>query len=170
MNYDEPPGYGPEQLPPPDVADNRVIRDRVQLPAIFLIIVGVVNLLLGFAAIGVGFFYSAIPPDKAEQVLMQRDPAQVQAMKNMGMRMQDILNLYVYGGYTEGVFGLLTCVLTIVGGARMLVLKSYVLAVFASVVAAIPCISCSACCGLGEGIGIWALVVLLNNDVRAAFR
>ena len=52
----------------------------------------------------------------------------------------------------------------------MLSLRAYGLAVAASVITAIPCISCSACCGLGEGIGIWALVVLLNNDVRAAFR
>jgi hypothetical protein len=170
MSYYEPSGYTPE-LPPPDVGmDNRAIKDRVQLPAIFLIIVGVINLVLGVIAVGVGFAYSTIPPEQAEQILMQRDPEQVQTMKKMGLQMQDMLNLYVRGGYTGGVFGFLSCVLAVAGGARMLVLKSYGLAVAASVVTAIPCISCSACCGLGEGIGIWALVVLLNNDVRAAFR
>jgi hypothetical protein len=168
MSYEEAPGYDP--LPPPEVVENRAIKDRVQLPAIFLIVVGAANFVLGLIAIAVGVFYSMIPPDQVEQMMTQRDPAQVQALKQMGMQVQDILNLYVYGGYAEGVLGLLTSLLAIVGGARMLVLKSYGLAVFASVVTAIPCISCSACCGLGSGIGIWALVVLLNNDVRAAFR
>ena len=63
----------------------------------------------------------------------------------------------------------ITALLNIIGGIQMLRLRSYGLALFASILAAIPCISCSACCGLGEGIGIWALVVLLNPEVRAAF-
>jgi hypothetical protein len=60
--------------------------------------------------------------------------------------------------------------LVILGGVRMLSLKSYGLAFLASVTAAVPCVSLIACCGVGEIVGIWALVVLLQPDVRAAFR
>jgi hypothetical protein len=68
------------------------------------------------------------------------------------------------------VFSLLAAAITIFGGMRMLKLTSYGLAVFASVLAAIPCISPMGCCGIGEGAGIWSFVVLMNADVRSAFR
>jgi hypothetical protein len=31
-------------------------------------------------------------------------------------------------------------------------------------------LTCTGCCGLGQGIGIWALVVLLKPEVKALFR
>ena len=34
----------------------------------------------------------------------------------------------------------------------------------------VPCVSCAGCCGVGEVIGLWALIVLLSADVRSAFR
>ena len=58
----------------------------------------------------------------------------------------------------------------LVGGIRMLSLKNYGLAIVASILAAIPGFSCSGCCGFGAIIGIWALVVLINADVREAFQ
>jgi hypothetical protein len=64
----------------------------------------------------------------------------------------------------------IVALLVILGAARMLVLKSYGLSLFAAILTAIPCISPSACCLLGEGVGIWAVIVLLNPDVRSAFR
>ena len=78
------------------------------------------------------------------------------------------LSLFVCLGI--GGLGGLFSLLTILGAVRMMALKSYGLAVFVSVLAAVPCISCMACCGPGEGVGIWALVVLLNPEVRSAFR
>jgi hypothetical protein len=88
----------------------------------------------------------------------------------MGMTVRDILNAEMYGGFSLGALGLVTAVLAIIAGVRMLSLKSYGFSVFTSVLVAIPIISCSGCCGLGEGIGIWALVVLMNEEVKAAFR
>jgi hypothetical protein len=164
----DPYGYGIE--PPAVGAATEAVRDRVRPPAICLIIVGVLNLLLALLAGGVGGFYAAIPQNLVEQEVEKQNPAAVAEMKNKGLSIRDILNVYIYGGFGEGALGLVSGILAIVGGARMFVLKSYGLAVFASVVTAIPCISCSGCCGLGEGIGIWALVVLLNEEVKAAFR
>jgi hypothetical protein len=65
---------------------------------------------------------------------------------------------------------LIAAMITVFGGMRMLSLKSYGLAVFASACAAIPCVSPMGCCGIGEGIGIWSFVVLMNADVRSVFR
>jgi hypothetical protein len=103
-------------------------------------------------------------------MVKKQNPEALDTVKKAGWTMRDLLNFYVYGGFGGAVAGVLSGVLAIVAGVRMLALKSYGLAVFSSVVLAIPCVSCSACCGLGEGIGIWALVVLMNEEVRAAFR
>jgi hypothetical protein len=39
-----------------------------------------------------------------------------------------------------------------------------------AIAAALLCISPMGCCGIGEGAGIWSFVVLMNADVRSAFR
>jgi hypothetical protein len=46
-------------------------------------------------------------------------------------------------------------------------LESYGLAMAASIIAMIPCVS--PCCLLGLPIGIWALVVLMKPEVKSAF-
>jgi hypothetical protein len=69
-----------------------------------------------------------------------------------------------------GLLALFAAALTIFGAVRMLSLRSRGLAVFGALLACIPCLSVTACCGLGEGIGIWALIVLMAPDVKAAFR
>jgi hypothetical protein len=157
----------PLPLPGGDVA---AARARVQPAAICLIVVGVINLLLGLGSGVVGAVYANFPDEMAEDVMQKQNPQMVKEMQQRGWSIRTFLNVYVYGGYTGAVLGLLTAILAIVGGSRMLALKSYGLAMFASVLVAIPFISCSGCCGLGEGIGIWSVVVLMNEEVKAAFR
>jgi hypothetical protein len=149
--------------------DDAGMRSRVQGPGIGLIVVGVVNVILGLIAGSFGAFYAAVPKDELEKMMLKQNPQLQDQMKQMGWTLQDFINVYVYSGFTGGALGVVTGILAIVAGARMLALKSYGFAVFTSVLVALPCISCSGCCGLGEGIGIWALVVLLNEEVKAAF-
>jgi hypothetical protein len=52
----------------------------------------------------------------------------------------------------------------------MVSLKSYGLAMTGSILAAIPCLSAMGCCGIGEAVGIWSLIVLMSADVKSAFR
>lgn len=66
------------------------------------------------------------------------------------------------------VFGLLIDAVIIYGAVRMKNLSSYSWAVAAAVLALIPCLS-SPCCAVGVPFGLWALLVLLDKDVRAAF-
>ena len=67
-----------------------------------------------------------------------------------------------------GVFGLAMAILVFVGATKMKNLENYSLAMAAAIVAMIPCIS--PCCLLGLPFGIWALVVLNDSSVKAAFR
>jgi hypothetical protein len=67
-----------------------------------------------------------------------------------------------------GVFGLAISALVLIGATKMKKLENYSLAMAAAIVAVIPCIS--PCCLLGLPFGIWALVVLNDASVKAAFR
>ncbi len=57
---------------------------------------------------------------------------------------------------------------SVIGGACMLMLKNYSMARTAAIVAIIPCLS--PCIFLGMPFGIWAVVLLSRPDVRARFR
>jgi hypothetical protein len=78
------------------------------------------------------------------------------------------------GAMAQGTFGLvmqlvgLALTAAIIFGAwKMKTLADWNLAIVASILAIIPCTS--PCCCLTIGPGIWALVVLFNGEVRAAF-
>ena len=70
-------------------------------------------------------------------------------------------------GIGLGLLGLAMTVVVILGALKMKNGESYGFALAASIIAMVPCIS--PCCVLGLPVGIWALVVLLNADVKAAF-
>lgn len=65
------------------------------------------------------------------------------------------------------VIGFLAGVPTLLGGLQMYKLRHWPLAITGAITAMLPIGSCF-CVGLP--IGIWALVVLLNQDVRQAFK
>lgn len=80
-----------------------------------------------------------------------------------------------FAGLMSGVVGLIFSVIwllmgvvVIYGAIKMKALQSYGLAFAAAVLAALPCTS--PCCFIGLPIGIWAIVVLLNEDVKRSFR
>jgi hypothetical protein len=153
----------------PDPDTEAAARDRVQFPAVFLLLVGVLNLGAAAVPVVIGVAARVVPPEQVEGQLVRDRPGQWEAMRDRGFTIRGLLSLYFYGGL--GVGGLIgvTGLLTVLGAARMLVLRSYGLAVFAAIVAAVPFLSPSGCCLLGEMVGLWALVVLLDPDVRAAF-
>jgi hypothetical protein len=74
------------------------------------------------------------------------------------------------GGAMNFVWAIVALVigaLNILGGMKMRQLRSYGLAMTGAVTAMLPC---TCCCPAGLGAGIFALVVLMNADVKAAFR
>jgi hypothetical protein len=145
---------------------------RTNLPGIFLIVVGVINLL---GALGTGF-------TAVKNVTMTREefeagqkvteglggPFAAQA-KNMTYEDQKRQGATIYGIWC--VASLLGAVLPIIAGVRMRSLQSYGLCMAGAIVSVVPCLSVSSCpCFFGAAIGIWAIVVLANADVRNAFR
>ena len=63
---------------------------------------------------------------------------------------------------------LLPAAVVLVGAIKMKNLQNYGLAMTSAIIALIPCFS--PCCVLGLPFGIWALVVLSDNRVKAAFQ
>jgi len=63
--------------------------------------------------------------------------------------------------------GIIVGVVILLGAFKMMKLQSYNFAMTAAIIAMIPCIS--PCCLLGLPAGIWALVILMKPEVKAAF-
>jgi hypothetical protein len=70
------------------------------------------------------------------------------------------------GSFTN-VIVLITSALVIYGALQMRSLKSWGLALTASILALIPCLG--PCCCIGIPVGIWSLVVLNKPEVKGAF-
>lgn len=139
---------------------------RTSTPGIFLIIVGAFNVLWGGYVVTAGvlqFINPEIAIKNAEMLAELFPAAAAQKPKPEEVQRQSLLTVGI------GILVLVGCVLTILGGIRMRQLRTYGLAMTGSIVAAVPCLSCMGCCGVGEVIGIWAIVVLLNEEVKAAF-
>jgi hypothetical protein len=172
---DVPPGL-PDR--PADI-DASGVRKRAQVPAVLLIVVGVLNLLMALWPAYQGVQVSRITPEQLAQIEeqteknMKKDPEQSkqwEELKKQGYSVASFLRWGIVFFFSWAGVDALAAVLTILGGVRMWALKSYALAVFAAILAAIPFVSCSGCFLLGEAVGLWALIVLMNADVRAAFR
>ena len=155
--------------PPPGHATN--VRQRVQAPAIALMVVGIVNLLgVAWISFNVGSMTLISANRLQEQMLdMYKSFPEIQAELTKKPA-DELKNQIVLTGWGFVALGLLSSALTIGGGIRMLSLKSYSLGICGAIFAALPCVSGLACCGVGEIIAIWALVVLLNAQVREAFQ
>jgi hypothetical protein len=161
------------QVPLEPNAAHQAARDRITLPAIFLLIMGVLNLLPAAYLILNGVFVAAVSPEQFRDMMIKQNPQtkeQLEQLEKQGWSVTAIKSMAQNVCLVGGIVPSLCAVLIVIGGVRMLQLRNYGLVVFSSVLAAIPCLSSSACCGVGEIIGLWAVFVLLRPEVRAAFR
>jgi hypothetical protein len=133
------------------------IRARVSGPATGLLVTGilgivaqVVVLILNLAGIGAG----------AAQVQVNQPGAPFDASAMTAIQG----TAAIVGAIIGSVIG----IVIILGANKMKNLQSYGLAMASSILAMIPCVS--PCCLLGLPIGIWAVVVLSNAEVKQAFR
>ena len=167
MRDDAPYGLDDPQRPPDDSA----ARAKTVPPAIFLIIVSVLNLLFGIYLLVNAIFVKQGGGNAEAEMEKQWDDMEADqkaAMEKLGINSaHDFLTVSAnimlgWGGLTS-----LVSVLTLLGSIRMLGMHSYGLAMFGAVVTAIPCVT--PCCLIGQIAGIWAIIVLMNPDVRRAF-
>lgn len=70
-------------------------------------------------------------------------------------------------GLVMNVIGIVVGIVVILGALKMRRLESYGMAMTASIIVMIPCVS--PCCLIGIPFGIWSLVVLNDSDVKDAF-
>jgi len=124
------------------------VTDQVNGPAIGLIIVAVLGFLAQAVSLVLRLGTSALAASQSSQ------PEWVTMFSG---------TFAIIAGFV----GILTSVLILFGALKMKKLESYGLAMAASIIAMIPCLS--PCCLIGLPIGIWSVVVLSKPEVKSAF-
>jgi hypothetical protein len=167
-DYDRDDGYGREEDRGPPRSN------PTDAPGIFLMIVGILSLL------GAGFsIFRGVQVVNTPANELERQSAQeMEMMKSIFPQLadqpipsgEDTKRNAVGASFGIGGVGLIAALVIMFAGIRMRALQSYGLAVTGAVLAIIPCVTCAGCCGIGQGAGIWALVVLLKPEVKAMFR
>jgi len=140
-----------------NTASDKDIKTQVSPPSIGLLITGIIgalsslgtliSLIIGISFLSMPRFYSEIPDDF---------PVNIEEL--------------FQGSFAIGssFVGILVAGLIIFAALKMKDLEQWGLALTASILAIIPCLS--PCCIIGLPIGIWCLVVLTKPEVKNAFR
>ena len=150
----------PVSRPPPLVAASGPAPPKLAAPAIALVVVGVID---GVQAIyGLSRNLSGANEGNPPPPNVQENP-QLMEIYDAMQPYQGVINT------TGTALAVLCAVVIVLAGVQMLRRKMYPLCVTGSILAAIPCLSFLACCLIGEGVGIWALVVLMQSDVKQTF-
>jgi type IV secretory pathway protease TraF len=127
------------------------VKRRLQLPASGLIIVGALNAMSGVVLI-LGRLASLVNGPEREFTNDARRLGYLTAIIFIPL---------------VSLISIIVAPVIIYGGIQMLKARKYSLAMFAAILALIPV--SSICCIPGIPIGIWALVVLRDPEVRAIF-
>ncbi len=137
-------GHPPFTVPP---------SEQVSGPAIGLIVTAV----FGFVANGIAVLWSLVG-SQFQRLPPGMDPELNRIIQTMSGAV----------GIVSCVVGVILSCLVLYGALQMKRLSSYGWAMTACILAVVPCTS--PCCLLGLPIGIWALVVLLKPEVKAALQ
>ena len=146
------PNAGPGRDEPPAFVDHVAAAAAVKAPAISMIVLNAFNLLYSAAS------YLFIGPVRE----MMHQTAE------RDRNFESIAKMYD-GAWMEIVLGasVLLCVLGLVGAVRMLQVRNYAFVMITTILTMINLSSC--CCLINLGLGIWALIVLMRDEVQAAF-
>lgn len=143
-----PGGY----MPPPPMGGGNALA-KVQAPAIGLMVAAGISIVLALWSLLsslLGFGAATMP--------------------NFGQDNEQFAKMFTMMTGTVGlifnVLGLAACAFILWAALQMKALKGWQMSVAASIVAMIPCFTCYL---IGIPIGIWALVILMKPDVKAAF-
>lgn len=132
----------------------------VTAPAVALTIVGVIDAVQATYALGrnlLGMNEGRPPPPN-----IQENP-DLMEFYNAMQPYQGVINI------SFSLLAMLCGVLIVLAGVQMFRRRMYPLCITGAILAAIPCLSYLACCLVGEGVGIWALIILLRQEVKRSF-
>ena len=155
------------ETPPP--SSHERARQAIMIPAILLLVVGILGVLLSGYYLFTGLFLGQNPDLVRQQmkVSLEMQGKKVEELRPEERQMVEAISGWIGPGYTiAGLVGIPLSLLVVFGSIQMLRLRMRGLAVTASVVAMLPY---SCCCVLGLPIGIWSLMVLARPEVKAAF-
>ena len=130
---------------------------KVAVPAILLMISGGIGILHALFMVVMGLV--GPPPAQA--------PPEIQGNEQQMQMFNIMANLQGPVLIGLGALAIIVSGLVLFGGLKMKSLESYGLAMTGSILAMLPC---SLGCCLGLFIGIWSLVVLMDANVKSAFR
>jgi hypothetical protein len=138
------------------------LKAKIVAPAVGLLVVAILSVLFTFLNLFGNVFNrwflrmaenSNLPPEKLDPL-------------REGIARGDFGVIH----YLAALLNVCAALVIILGALRMMKQQSYGLAVTASILTLVPCIGTSiCCCVIGVPVGVWALIVLMQTDVRAAF-
>ena len=129
---------------------------RVEVPSIFLIVTGVLGIVLQLYSVVSSLTKgNELPPEVLSAI-----PADQQAL------VESVMGVAPVVGPLIALCLAALSALVLVGGLQMKSTGSYALAMTGAIAALVPC---SFACCLGLPVGIWCIVVLMNDEVKAAF-
>jgi hypothetical protein len=161
---DNPPGA-------PGPGADKALRDAVTIPAYLLMGTGalaalfwLLNLLSEVTGVGGGQMTELPPAFYSNPNLEPYRELFEQMLKTAQAQEGPSVSGILFSLLGVGLGGMM-----VLGGLQMAKFRMYGVAIAASIVATIPCFPCC-CCFLGVPVGIWSLVVLSRQEVKAAFR
>jgi len=136
-------------------------RDQISIPAIGLIVTGVVDIFMYV-------LYGGLQMYNISRVVGGGLPIGVDSANTNQPGFKEGVYFGIGGACCTSVLLVIVAVLVILGANKMRNLQSYGWAMTSAILGTIPCISC--CFPLGMAFGIWAIVLLIKPEVKAAFR
>lgn len=157
-----------DDLPPP--VDRDKAAATVKAPAICLLVVAIIGIVCQIGIIAVLLVF----PGMMRQFLataqqQQQQPKDRQKIEEAKEKMDELeQQLKSPVNYIGPVLGILSSMFLLFASIKMMRLESWPLALAGAIVAMPPYVS--GCWCLGLPVGIWAIVVLVNQNVKASFR
>ncbi len=163
--------------PEPGGPNFQQLVTRVKVPAFLLITVGALNLFLGAG----GLLRESITNLQMDEKTRKAKAAAIwddmgedskRLARSNGMTKDTWVEstptmdrITLIWGISATLGGLVVCY----GAWQMNRLQSIIAARIGAIVACIPFVSCMGCMGIGQIVGIWAMVVLFGRDVSLLF-
>jgi hypothetical protein len=166
---DEPRPDGPRPLTPQEL---ELAGRAVSAPAVFMILNGIFGLfVVGIFSVPLVFNPEGMLSAFKEAVAKQPPGPEKQDMEKKVAEFEDTVNQHRdefvrQNAVMLSVLGVLNLV-AIAGGVWMFTLTGYRMGMAGAVVSCIPV--ATGCCVTGIPFGLWALVVLVRPEVKAAF-
>ena len=144
------------------VADPAAAAATLKVPAILLIVFGVLGLVMTLVSPFLKKFWVDLMLHFFEQMNVQLPPQsreQMEAARDAGFQLRDAFGLGL---------GLVVNSVILLGGFKMLKVQTWGLALAAAILVMLPC--GSFCCCIGLPLGIWFIILLNKPEVKSSFR